>query len=95
MDNICVVKEATLTIEKKPLLLVLPYLGSISLPTKTKLTKSLRTFLIVINFKWFLKIRPDQETTFSSMIAFPKIFLLVPFIYFSVDSAMAPIIVNM
>ena len=59
MDNICVVKEATLTIEKKPLLLVLPYLGSISLPTKTKLTKSLRTFLIVINFKWFLKIRPD------------------------------------
>ena len=59
MDNICVVKEATLTIGKKLLLLVLPYLSSISLPTKTKLTKSLRTFLIVINFKWFLRIRPD------------------------------------
>ena len=31
MDNIHVVKETTLTVEKKPLVLVLPYLGSISL----------------------------------------------------------------
>ena len=42
MDNIHVVKETTLTVEKKPLVLVLPYLGSISLQTRTKLKKSLK-----------------------------------------------------
>ena len=42
MDNIHVVKETTLTVEKKPLVLVLLYLGSISLQTTTKLKKSLK-----------------------------------------------------
>ena len=51
MDNIYVVNETTLTVEKKPLVLVLPYLGSISLQTRTKLKKSLKTFLIVVNCK--------------------------------------------
>ena len=45
MDNIHVVKETTLTVEKKPLVLVLPYLGSISLQTRTKLKKSLKNIL--------------------------------------------------
>ena len=48
MDNIHVVKETTLTVEKKPLVLVLLYLGSISLQTRTKLRKSLKTSLIVV-----------------------------------------------
>ena len=39
-----VVKETTLTVEK-PLVLVLPYLGSISLQTRTKLKKSLENIL--------------------------------------------------
>ena len=55
MDNIHVVKETTLTVEKKPLVLVLPYLGSISLQTRTKLKKSLKNCckfkLIVVNCK--------------------------------------------
>ena len=41
MGNIHVVKGTTLTAEKKPLVLVLPYLGSISLQTRTKLKKPL------------------------------------------------------
>ena len=45
MDNIHVVKETTLTVEKKPLVLVLPYLGSISLQTRTKLKKSMKNVL--------------------------------------------------
>ena len=45
MDNIHVVKETTLTIEKKSLVLVLPFLGSISLQTRTKLKKSLTNIL--------------------------------------------------
>ena len=44
--------------------------------------------------KLYLKIRPDQVTTFTSKIGFPKIILLVPFISFSVDSAMSPIMMN-
>ena len=45
MDNIHAVKETTLTVEKKPLVLVLSYLGSISLQTRTKLNKSLKNIL--------------------------------------------------
>ena len=50
-DNIHVGKETTLTVEKKPLVLVLLYLGSISSQTRTKLKKSLKTFLIVVSCK--------------------------------------------
>ena len=42
LDNIHVVKETTLTVGKKPLVLVLPYLGSIPLQTRTKLKNSLK-----------------------------------------------------
>ena len=35
-DNILVVKETTLAVEKEPLALVLPYLGSIYIQTRTK-----------------------------------------------------------
>ena len=45
MDNIHVVKETTLPVEKKPLVVVLPYLGSISLQSRTKLKKSLKNIL--------------------------------------------------
>ena len=45
MDNIHVVKETTLTVEKKPLVQVLPYLGLISLQTRNKLKKSLKDIL--------------------------------------------------
>ena len=41
MTNMQVVTETTLTVEKKPLVFVLLYLGSISLQTRTKLEKSL------------------------------------------------------
>ena len=36
MDNIHVVKETTLAVEKKPLVLVFPFLGSISIQIGTK-----------------------------------------------------------
>ena len=41
MDNIHVVKETTLIVEKTPLVLVLQYLGSLSFKTRTSLKKSL------------------------------------------------------
>ena len=45
MDNMHVVKETTLTVEKKPLTLVFSYLGSISLQTRTTFKKSLKNIL--------------------------------------------------
>ena len=48
LDNIHIVKETTLTVEKKSLVLVLPYLGSISLQTRTKLKKSLKNILCLL-----------------------------------------------
>ena len=45
MDNIHVVKETPLKVEKKPLAIVLAYLGSIFLQTRIKLRKSLKNIL--------------------------------------------------
>ena len=59
MDNMHVVKEASVIVERKPLVLVLQYLGPISLQTKTKLKKSLKIFLNFVKCKKRLKIRPD------------------------------------
>ena len=46
MDNIHVNKDTTLTFEKKPRVLVLPYLGLIFVQTRCKLKKSLKTSLM-------------------------------------------------
>ena len=45
MDNIHALKETNLTVKKKPLILFLPYLGSISLQSRTKLKKLLKNIL--------------------------------------------------
>ena len=47
MDNIHVIKETTLTIKRKPLVLVLTYLGSISLQTRIRLKKSLSIIIVM------------------------------------------------
>ena len=49
MENTHVVKEATLTVEKKALVLLLPYLRSISLQTRTKLKKSLTSLIVILD----------------------------------------------
>ena len=47
MDNIHVIKETTLTIKRKPLVLVLTYLGSISLQTRIRLKKSMSIIIVM------------------------------------------------
>ena len=59
MDNIHVVKDTTLTIEKKPLILVLTKLDSISLQTSTKLKKSLKSVLNCCKLQTVFKNGPD------------------------------------
>ena len=98
MDNIHVVKETTLTVEKKPLILVFPYLSSISLQTRTKkkksLKKSLKNILNCCKLQLVLKNKTRLGNNFISRIGFPNILLLVSFTTFSVDSAMSPTMLN-
>ena len=94
MDNIHAFKETALTVEKKSLVLVHSYLGSVLVHTRNKLKKSLKTSSVILKCKYCLKIRPDAVTTFISKIGFEKILLLVSFFSFVVDSARSPIMVN-
>ena len=64
MNNIHVVKETTLTVEKKPLVLVLQYLGSITLQTRTKLKKSLKNILNCCKLQIVLKNKTRLDNSF-------------------------------
>ena len=94
MDNIHLLKETTLTVEKKPLVLVLPYLGSISLQTRTKLKKSLKNILNCCKLQIVFQIKTRLGNNFHFKGQIPKDLTSVLFINFSVDSAMSPIMVN-
>ena len=71
MDNIHVVKETTVTI-KKPLVLVLPYLGSISLQTRTKLKKSLKNILNCCKLQIVFKNKTRLGNNFHFKDQIPK-----------------------
>ena len=72
MDNIHVVKETTLTVEKKSLVLVLPYLGSISLQTSTKLKRSLKNILNCCKLKIVFKNKTRLDNNFHLKNQIPK-----------------------
>ena len=71
MDKIHVVKETTPTVEKMPLVPVLPYLGSISLKTRTKLKKSFKNILNCSKLQILLKnkIRLCNNFHFNDQIS--------------------------
>ena len=74
MNNIHVVKETTLTVEKKPLVLVLPYFGSISLQTTTKLKKSLKNILNCCKLQIVIKNKTRLGSNFHLKNRIPKDF---------------------
>ena len=76
------------TIEKKPLRLFLPHLGTISLQTRTKLHKSIKGYLTTVNYRLFSKVRINYVIIFPLKTLFPKFLHQVWFISFSVDYAM-------
>ena len=94
MDNIHVVKETNLTVEKKPLFLVLPYLDSISSQTRTKLKKSLKNIFNCCKFQivFYNKTRLGNNFHFKDQI--PKDLISGVAYNFSVNFAMSPIMVN-
>ena len=72
MDNIHVAKETTLTVEKKPLVLVLLYLGSISLQTRTKSKKSLKNILNCCKLQIVFKNKTRLGNNFNFNDQIPK-----------------------
>ena len=94
LDNKYRIQEKVITVPKKTLFLVLPYLGPLSLQTRTKLRKSLKDILNCCKLKIQLKVKTNQQRFFVLKIVFPRNLHLVSSINFSVDSAMNPIMVN-
>ena len=72
MENLHVVKETTLTVEKKLLVLVLPYLGSLSLQTRTKLKKSLKNILNCCKFQIVLQNKTRLRNNFYFKSRIPQ-----------------------
>ena len=87
MDNTYVVKT-TLIVEKKPFVLVLPYLALISSQTTTRLKKSLKNILNCCKMQTVLRNRLDCNFHFEDRN------LLVLFLSFRVHSATTLIMVN-
>ena len=96
MDNKHAVKETTVTVEKNPLVLVPSYLDSISLQTRTKLKKSLINILNCCELKivFNTKTRLGNNFHFKDQVLKVEFLFLVPFINFSVDSTMSPVMMN-
>ena len=74
LKNIHVVKEATLTVEKKPLVQVLPNLGSISLKTRTRLKKSLKNILNCCKLQILFKNKTRLGSNFHFKYWIPRDF---------------------
>ena len=72
MDNIHVVKETFLTVEKKPFVVILPYLGSISLQTRIKLKKSLKNILNCYKLQIVFKNKTRLGNNFHFKDQIPK-----------------------
>ena len=72
MDNIYVVKEATLTVEKKPLVLVLLCLALISLQIRTTLKMSLKNILNYCKLQIVFKNKTRLGNNFHFKDQIPK-----------------------
>ena len=94
LGNIHLIKEKVPTVERKHLLLVLPYLGVIELQTRTKLQQAIKGVL-----NWCkLEIAFKCQTKLSNSLWFkdpiPKDLFLDLFINFSVASVLSPIYIR-
>ena len=74
MDNIHEVKETTLTLEKKPHVLLRPYLGSMFLQTRNKSKKILKNILNCCNFQIVFKNKTRLGNNFYFKDQVPKYF---------------------
>ena len=94
LDNKYGVREKVITVPKKTLFLVLPYLAPLSLQNRTKLKRSLKGIFNCCKLQIVFKSHNKLAKAFRFKILSPRNLHLVLSINFSVDSAMNPIIVN-
>ena len=73
LDRIYILKEKVPTVEKKPLRLVLPYLGNISLQTRTKLQKSIKGVLNCCKLQVIFKSQNKLCNNFNFKDPVPQI----------------------
>ena len=88
LDNKYRIQEKVITVLKKHLFLVLPYLGPLLLQNRTKLRKSLKSILNCCKLQIVFKRLSILK------IVFPRNFYLASFLNFRLDSAMNCIVVN-
>ena len=74
LNRIHILKDKVATVEKKPLPLVLPYLGTISLHTRTKLQKSIKGVLNSCKLQVIFKIQNKLYNNFRFKGPLPQIF---------------------
>ena len=72
LNNVHLVKENVPTVEKKRLLLVLPYLGIISLQTRTKLQEALKGVLNCCKLEIVFKCQGRLSNSFRCKDPLPK-----------------------
>ena len=72
LDNVHFIKENVPTVEKKRLLLVLPYLGIISLQTRTKLQQALKSALNCCKLEIIFKCETRLSNSFRYKDPVPK-----------------------
>ena len=73
LNRIHILKDKVPTVEKKPLRLVLPYLGTISLQTRTKLQKSIKGVRICCKLQVIFKIQNKLYNNFRFKGPVPQI----------------------
>ena len=73
LNNVHLVKENVPTVEKKRLLLVLPYLGIISLQTRTKLQQALKGVLNCCKLEFVFKCQARLSNSFRYKHPIPKL----------------------
>ena len=72
-NRIHILKEKVPVVEKKPLLLVLPYLGTILLQTRTKLQKSIKEVLNCCKLQFIFKSQNKLCNSFPFKDPVPQI----------------------
>ena len=94
MDNKHRTQQKVITVPKKPLFSVLPYLRLLSLQTRTKLIKSLKDIFSCCKLNIVFKSKKKNSKRFLFLkIAFQKTLHLVSFMNFREDSATNPTMV--
>ena len=88
LNRIRIVKEKVPAVEKKSLRLVLPFVGTISLQTRTKLQKSSKRVFTEVNYKLFSKVKINSVILFASKTLIHKFIQQVWCTSFSVDYVM-------